>query len=91
MPSEFQLPSGQLWWLLQYRDGDSSSEMLFTYEGENKQTWYNANQYAQILLRELGLMTTSHYNVSLWEPQAKIHNVNVVGAPIVLTKSNDSI
>ncbi len=54
----YQLPSGQLWWILRFADGDRVSETLFTYEGQSNQTWYHAQINAQILLREMGLPNT---------------------------------
>ena len=65
---QYQLPPGQLWWILRYSDEDRVSETLFTYEGERKQTWFYARQWSEIYLRELGLMPTNHYSVSLYEP-----------------------
>lgn len=63
----YQLPPGQLWWILRYSDVDKVSETLFTYEGQSKQTWYYANQWAERHLTELGLMPTKHYKVTLYE------------------------
>ena len=52
--SDYQLPSGQLWWRADYVDDTGNqSVILFTYEGEREQTWYNAYQKAQIMLREM--------------------------------------
>lgn len=56
--SNYQLPPGQLWWILRFQDGGRVSETLFTYEGERRQTWFFAQQYALILLREMGLENT---------------------------------
>ncbi len=64
--SDYQLPPGQLWWMLRYCDEDRVSECLFTYEGERMQTWFYANKWAQVFLRELGLGDTLHYSVSIY-------------------------
>jgi len=57
--TDFQLPSGQLWWKLFYVDQfGKASEVLFTYEGDMMQTWFNAYGYALIMLREDGVEPT---------------------------------
>jgi hypothetical protein len=65
---DYQLPPGQLWWILRYSDGDNVSETLFTFEGERKQTWFYARQWSECYLTELGLMPNHHYIVSLYDP-----------------------
>lgn len=52
---DYQLPPGQLWWILRYTDGEKVSETLFTFDGESLQTWFYAKRWAEILLRELDI------------------------------------
>ena len=59
--SEYQLPSGQQWWLCRYTDGDKVSEILFT--DEKVMTWFQANQFISI---QIGYQTP--HVVTLYEP-----------------------
>lgn len=64
---KYQLPSGQLWWLMRFTDGDKVSEMVFTFDGDNRQTWFYAKREAEKLLNEMGLSAAKHM-VCLYEP-----------------------
>jgi hypothetical protein len=62
--SDYQLPSGQLWWLCRYSDHGHVSEMVFSHE--KAKTWFGARAIAQVELMNLGLQNTA-YVVTLYE------------------------
>lgn len=75
--NDFQLPPGELWWAVSFEDKlfrlwglckPKPIIILFCMPKE-AQTWYQANQKAQIMIREYfgGDCQLPGYSVKLWE------------------------
>lgn len=72
--ADYQLPPGELWWHCVFVEksmlGNFHIENHILIHSPNIQTWYQANQKAQIAIREYfgGDCILPPYKVSLWEP-----------------------
>ncbi len=72
MSTDYQLPNGELWWLIQFKHklGYEYYDTLFS--RDEVKTWYQANQHADILIREILNLKDSKtpaYIVKLWNPE----------------------
>jgi hypothetical protein len=75
--ADYQLPPGELWWLLSFTEEIGPNfvfkttkkvQVLFCMP-KDARTWFQANQQAQILIREYfgGDCELPAYSVTLWE------------------------
>lgn len=75
--NDYQLPPGELWWLCTFTElavrpdsrGWKPQRVSILFRSPDTQTWYQANQAAQIAIREYfgGDCELPSYKVTLWE------------------------